>query len=507
MKKLAKITAVLIILAFAVSVFAACGENAPPVDSGNVPGDLGGESVGNDEENQDEEEVKILPNLEDADFGGHIFNVLIPDHTSGDWVDWNPRDVVWSEENSGDTINDAVFARNTYLEDKYNFVIAAVPSPNNDPLANIRRAVQSNDELYDAAQVSMRSSPDVAQNGTFMNLYEVDNLDFTQPWWDQAANAALSFGNKLYYTSGDILMVNNDTCTGIVYNKDLLRDLGLDNPYPIVKEGKWTMSRLYDMVKNASDDLNGDGLMNYQDDRFGFIGQRDTLISFLHSANEYITKKDENDYPYITFGSERSYDAMNACFEIMYDRNITHNAHHIESRVPAIYPVSEEMFMDNRALFMWVRLRIVENLRSMDTDFGILPLPKLDENQDDYYTDVISHTGLVLVVPANASNPSRTGHILEAIAAESKYTTMPAYYDVTLKTKMARDDDSAEMLDIIFNNRVWDPGEYANYGGFSGDLIQLSMRDDPNIASLFERLQPRMERDIERAIERFGALD
>jgi len=247
--------------------------------------------------------------------------------------------------------------------------------------------------------------------------------------------------------------------------------------------------------------------MNYQDDRFGFIGQRDTLISFLHSSGEYITKKDENDYPYITFGTERSYNAMIGCFQIMYDRNITHNAHHIESRVPAIYPVSEEMFMDNRALFMWVRLRIVENLRSMDRDFGILPLPKLDENQRDYYTDVISHTGLLMCVPASAGDAERTGHILEAICAESKYTTMPAYYEVTLKTKMARDDDSAEMLDIIFTNRVWDLGEIANYGGFSGDLIHLSMRDNPDVASLFDRLLPRMERDIERAIERFEGLD
>ncbi|MCL2159827.1 MAG: extracellular solute-binding protein, partial [Oscillospiraceae bacterium] len=422
-----------------------------------------------------------------------------------DWLDWIPRDVVYSEEESGDTINDAVFKRNTYLEDKYNFKIEQAFTENFG--GDIKKAIQGGDELYDMIESPMRDAPAFAQNGYFLSLYDVPNLDLDQPWWDQAANKSLSLGKKLYFTSGDILMVNNDTCTGFVFNKELLKELQLEDPYPIVKAGKWTMDKLYDLCKDASSDLDGNGEINYQNDRFGLIGQRDTLISFLHSANEYICKKDDADYPYITFGGERSYAAMEACYKVMYDMNITHNAHHLEGKVPGIYPVSEEIFMSNRALFMWVRLRIVENLRSMDKDFGILPLPKLDENQDDYYTDVISYTGCLVCVPANASNPERTGHILEAICAESKYTTMPAYYDVTLKTKMARDEDSSDMLDIIFKNRIWDIGEIYNFGAFGGDLIYMSMKNDSALASKFEKSEPKMQKDIDKAIEKYESLD
>ena len=506
-EKLLKIIAFLITMTLMLTMFLACGENAGTTDAGPAGPDIGAAGSGGDDDNGDGEdavEPKILPDLENADFGGHVFKILINDHTTGDWIDWNPRDIEWKEELGGDTINEAVFLRNQYVEGKYNFKIEEVRSNNNDPGANVRRAVNASDDLYDMALIGMRDCSDLASNGIFLNLNEVDNFDFNKPWWDQNARHALSFGGKLFYMSGDIVMVNNDTCSGFVFNKGLMRDLGLDDPYPIVKEGKWTMDKLYDMMRGAAMDLNGDGQMIYTDDRYGLIGQRDTLISFLHSAGEFITKKDENDLPYITFGTERSINAMEACFRIMYNDD-THNAHHIENRVPAIYPVSEEMFMDDRALFMWVRLRIVENLRAMDTDFGILPLPKLDERQENYYTSVISYTGLLMCVPATA-DPARTGHILEAIAAESKYTTMVAYHETQLKTKMARDDDSSEMLDIIFRNRVWDLGEIANYGGFGGDLIQMSMRNNSDIASLFDRALPRMERDIDRAVERFEAL-
>ena len=503
-----KIISILIVSLFLVYSFSSlisCAKNenvATENNDGTTAQDGNNTDTGG--EPQETTEAKLLPNLSEADFGGYEFKILTRTSTDLDWLDWIPRDV-FAEAETGETINDAVYKRNTYVEDMYNFKISQLFTDN---FGNaIKKSINSGDEAYDMIESPMRDAPGFAQTGYFMNLHEVPNLDLKQPWWDQGATAALSIGGKLYSTSGDILMVNNDTCAGIVFNKELLKDLGLDDPYPIVKDGKWTSERLYDMCKNAAKDLNGDGQMVYTDDRYGFIGQRDTLISFLHSAGEYIAQKDADDLPYITFGSERSYAAMEGCFKIMYDMNITHNAHHLEGKVPGIYPVSEEMFMGNRALFMWVRLRIVENLRSMDKDFGILPLPKLDEAQADYYTDVISYTGCLVCVPVTASDPARTGHILEAICAESTYTTMPAYYDVTLKTKMARDEDSSDMLDIIFNKRVWDIGESYNFGDFSWQLIALSMKNDTNLASLFEKREPAMQKAIDKAVEKYAALD
>ncbi|MCL2771883.1 MAG: extracellular solute-binding protein [Oscillospiraceae bacterium] len=502
-KKKLKIIAVLTVSFILLALFGACSTN-----TNNTNNNTNNTTDANAADNTGETTTaKLVPNLPDADFGGYEFKILTRASADPDWVDWVPRDV-YAENETGDTINDAVFSRNAYVEDKYNFKITQVfTNTSGDFSSPIRKAVAAGDEMYDMIEAPMRDSPGFAQSGYFLDLYNVPNLDLTQPWWDQGANKALSVGGKLYFTSGDIMMINNDTCAGIVFNKGLLQSLGLSDPYQIVKDGKWTSAQLYDMCKGAASDLNGDGQMTYQDDRFGFICQRDTVISFLHSAGEYICQKDDNDQPYITFGGDRSYAALTGCFNVMYDENISLNLHHYEGKIPTgIYPMSQDVFMGDRALFMWLRLRIVENLRSMNTDFGILPLPKADENQSDYYTDVISYTGNFMCIPVTASDPGRTGQICEALCAESMYTTMPAYYDITLKTKMARDEESSEMLDIIFKNRIWDIGEISNYGDFGWQLISLSMKDNPDVTSLFDKLQGKMQSDIDKAVTKYSAL-
>ena len=89
---------------------------------------------------------------------------------------------------------------------------------------------------------------------------------------------------------------------------------------------------------------------------------------------------------------------------------------------------------------------MVDKLRAMETDFGILPIPKLDSSQEKWGHTVGSrYTGVGMAVPITARNLERTGHILEAICAESRYTTIPTYYDVSLKTKFARDEESSDI--------------------------------------------------------------
>ncbi|MBQ2709402.1 MAG: hypothetical protein IJF67_14125, partial [Clostridia bacterium] len=51
------------------------------------------------------------------------------------------------------------------------------------------------------------------------------------------------------------------------------------------------------------------------------------------------------------------------------------------------------------------------------------------------------------------SDWARTGTITHALNVLSHEYVVPAIYDVTLKTKTTRDEDSARMMDMIFANR------------------------------------------------------
>jgi hypothetical protein len=93
----------------------------------------------------------------------------------------------------------------------------------------------------------------------------------------------------------------------------------------------------------------------------------------------------------------------------------------------------------------------------------------------------------MLAVPAAAQNPDEIGFMLEAVCAKSRITTKKAVYDVTLINKGIRDEDSGEMLDIIFGNIIFDVGYILNPNNMI-ELIADSMKSGQNnFASQYEK--------------------
>jgi ABC-type glycerol-3-phosphate transport system substrate-binding protein len=125
-----------------------------------------------------------------------------------------------------------------------------------------------------------------------------------RPWWDRGSVRDISIGGRLFVVQGDLLILDNDAMEAMIFNKDLLRDHGLESPYDIVRRGEWTFEKLLEMAKGIARDLNGDGQMYIKDDLFGYILQGDVANSFYVSGGEKIASKDQNDLPVITFGTE-----------------------------------------------------------------------------------------------------------------------------------------------------------------------------------------------------------
>jgi hypothetical protein len=74
---------------------------------------------------------------------------------------------------------------------------------------------------------------------------------------------------------------------------------------------------------------------------------------------------------------------------------------------------------------------------------------------------------------------------------------------VSLQRKFTRDEDSADMLDIIFDTQVYDIGAIYNFGGYSWEIIWMTMSHNRDIMSIVERRENTANRDIERMIERY----
>lgn len=139
----------------------------------------------------------------------------------------------------------------------------------------------------------------------------------------------------------------------------------------------------------------------------------------------------------------------------------------------------------------------------MENDYGILPYPKWDEAQTEYYT-MVDGSHDILAVPITATNLERTGIITEALSAESYKRVIPAYYETALKTKYARDDESVQMLDMIANSRVFDIGYvYDGWSGASFIFQELISANNTSFESTWASRQSSIEAHYNEVIEFF----
>ena len=144
----------------------------------------------------------------------------------------------------------------------------------------------------------------------------------------------------------------------------------------------------------------------------------------------------------------------------------------------------------------------VNNLREAEFDYGIIPYPKWDTEQENYYTSVDGgHEGLAIL--KSISDPEFVGTISEALCAESWKRVVPAYYDVALKFKGTRDERSIEMLDAIVQSRVFDFGYV--YGGWGCVFwIQYMMEQkSKDITSYYEKNFSSYEKTMEKVFKAF----
>ena len=446
--------------------------------------------------------AKILPDVPDKDFGGYTFTFL------GNSTAYNPywysKDL-YAEGETGDLINDAVYDRNRAIEEKYNIAIKAVLS--GTQFNDAKKSIQSGDNTYDVFSVPLQgATAQLAQGGMLMDLKTVPYIDLQKPWWDQRANQQLSINNKLMFTISDLLIIDKDALFIFLFSKDLIQQYGLEDPYQLVKDGKWTVDKMWDMGKGVSKDINGDGVMG-DEDAYALLTAGHTIQGNVVSSGHFIVTKDAGDMPVLNITDpviQASYDKW---INILNDRNDTWVAQDWQNKHADIWMYQLDMLNEKRGLWVYAGMDRVTTLRSYDCNFGILPNPKFDETQGEYYNQVHPWCTTAISIPVSAPDPERTGIILEALTGESYYTLRPAYYDISLKDKYMRDTESGEMLDLIFSTRCYDLGAVFNWGGIFDMFSSLPLKkaNNTDFVSAYEKILPKVESDMQKAVDAFKA--
>lgn len=447
--------------------------------------------------------VREQPNLpENLDFGGHTFTIMNNEHSLPMWTQYG----VGTDDMNGESLNDAIFSRNKTIEDQYNCTIVSYQTL--DLGGEISKLVKAGDSTMDLTTPHLRTFASHAAEGLYIDLHTVESLDLSRPWYDQNSVAEVSIMNRLFGAATDITLMDKQATGALVFNKGIYANYDLDSTfgdiYSIVRDGKWTFEMMSAMATSVSSDLNGDGVMT-DADLYGLLYQRDTLTSFFTAFDINLATKNSEDIPEMTLASDRNFTVTEHIFDLIYREDYCmHVMKYFGEQDYTDKMV--EMFQGDRALMMWIRLRDVEDLRSMEADFGILPMPKYEDSDDSYRSAVNSYVGTMTCIPQTNYDPEMTGYFIEALASESHYTVIPEYYNINLQGKISRDEESREMLDLIFSNRHYDLGEIYDPGNFANTLIYLTMNAKRDIATLWAKQEKMVTRNLEKLLEKFGDL-
>lgn len=404
-------------------------------------------------------------------------------------------------------LNDAVRDRNYEIEEKYGVTIKAEVV--GDVASELRESVTSGLQLYDAAMPFMPGAATLAQEDSLYNLYDFsDYFHFDQPWWDQSAEEALTVDNKLFFTTGDISIMQKIVSIAVTFNKKMLSEyFPGEDLYQMVVDKEWTFDKMIEMGREVTSDTDGKAGMTYEDTWGLSSSFGDASMFYLASGNKYI-EKDGNDLPVLAFGAEEvSISLSQTILEKL--QLIDDWAFHCNNATGDIWVISLDVFGQNRALFRTSAFSAIKKLRQYDDaeEFGLIPMPLMTADQDTYYTpcNIAYAYGVVIPSDLEFEDAKFSAYMLEVMAVGAKNYVTPAYYESTLKQRDLKDEESEIMLeDYIFSNIVYDLGISYNFGGISGMLTTLMSTSSTDVASSFEEIKGAAETAIEDCLEKFS---
>ncbi|MBE6711569.1 MAG: extracellular solute-binding protein [Ruminococcaceae bacterium] len=492
-----KLITLLLLSAMILSSFAACGESTSNADEGTTTGTEVTATEGGEEAAAVEEtEPKETLDIEVKDYEGRTINIVL----AGNWS----FDDFIAEEMTGEAINDAKYTTNAAVSELLNveFVInnqsGQASGGTGTGYKLVDTMVMAGTTDYDIADIGCYDVSNLAYNGKLLDLNAVKNIDLTKSWWDPKANEQLSIGGKMFYSTGDAGLLDNNCTYCILFNKQVITNYNLDDPYELVRENKWTYDKFTSMAEVVQSDLNGNGTADVEDS-YGVLVWQDSVIGMLHaSGGKFATINDAGQIE-LTLNSERNFDVLTSWLTLKTQPVVLFLGAATDDEAHAA-------FTGNRCLFYTRYLNAVQWFRDLEADFGILPYPKWDETQDSFCNTMHAYGTSYFCFPVTVADPEMSGAVLEALSYYGKENITPAYYDTTLKGKYFRDEESAEMLDLIFASRFFDVGTYYQLGGYNEKVITMMQQGDTDFASMYTKNEKAANKVLGKINDAYAAM-
>lgn len=458
----------IILLAAVLSSAASCGgEGQPEVTDGTTEGGTTPEVT-----------TELTDGLPDKDMEGFTFNIHHSTQASMSWVNLELN----AEAENGEYLNDAIFKRNQYIEERFRCELNITEAPWSDNASNFRSIVMAGDNPYDIFFIY--GNRVMGNLDSIADFNSIPHINLDAEWWNPLATSAYNVGGKQLAVAGNYTLSYLSSAGCFIYNKRIADELKTENMYNLVRNGGWTVDKFFEIARKGTRDLDGNGSYD-ENDQFGIISESAKAFydSMIIGSDIHYLERDSDGYPAFTLKTNEKGVSF---FQKLVSAMKTDPYMYFDDSNDVNTATDTIKFENGHALFMRTRTNYISNYRDMKDDFGILPIPKYDEKQEKYITQC--GVGEIAVLPRSCddSRLDNIGILLEAMAFRSQQTVVPTYKEVLLQTKFTRDEDSGEMVDIVFKGISFDLGVVAYEGIFTKPIMNniFIPREDVVVSTL-----------------------
>ena len=483
-----RVICLLLVAILMIAALASCSGGGDVTD-GSGSGEGGNNPVVTQKQTNEYNEetfTSVVP-VDDLDFEGDTLKILHRDSL--------PVQREWYKDVAEDDLDEVIAMRNEAVAETLNVKVAyeAMGSSLYEDCLNqfttaIKEDVDNDFHNYDIVANYAYAGANVAVRDYIANLADKSvfpYFEFSLPCWNQAIVNTTLINDQLYYITGDINLSTFDKTMVIFLNKKMyndkkdandpvdLQDLaleGYDSVNKVGQAGGFTYDDLY-RWSTVWEDNNGESGSQHDDFHAISAGYGSIpLDAFPYAWDlEYIETNADGSHAYAVSGNAKVEAAITKAQNLLNGSISEGVSNHDDTGNCSLGGYSEPIshFAADKSIFA---LHILYNnetdnttLREMSSEFGLLPMPKYDADQENYGTTAHdAYTLMTVIDHANSSIPTK-GEMVSAYlqySTEESYTNVRGYYiNRIVKPKYFGTDDtngsvtkSIQIFNIIADN-------------------------------------------------------
>lgn len=375
----------------------------------------------------------LLASFPDMDFQGREFRIATDDSS------------LFITSNNTSVVGKTKYLRNVAVEKKYN---AKITLTDESGLPTITERLKTESlagtDFCDLVILDSLQFSQLVLNDSLLNIRTVPYLELNQDAVHESSLAATTFGSYTYGFASDFLFQpENAFC--VFFNKALLSQTSLPSIYDLVAENQWDFENfllyseeVYSVSRSLGNKISG----------FCSTKSSEGLISILWAAsgqsflsNEYGTR------PYLDFDNEATNSFIQTTQKMLFS-SIARD----EDNTTAI-----QRFANGAAFFLIAPLSAAEEISKTNTNFGVVPLPKQDINQPQYYTylNATSYAGFLKTTKDLNFAGTMTNALIAASNSMPQELSLSTYLNLYFNSS-----DDYRMMQMIISSPYYEAAEF-----------------------------------------------